>query len=253
MNLIFLKAIVLLISILFFQACSFNNDTVKSIVQTNSASEIIKYKNKSIISLVEYKKKLDKRNPTSYNKSISNDIVHEIETKRNYISLIQNKKKLQSYSEYLYYAFSKEEIRNRNDFLIIGLYKLLYKAYSMEKKHQFTAMEYNEDELLKLYEYLQVVRWKIRTAKDNNNKYMFITWQNNWQLELAKRNQSDLNIIKELEYIKSNRETLYSPSNFSFEILLSQIILNVEYTLKKINIEPYEMSASALKSFIFIL
>jgi hypothetical protein len=253
MKLIFLKSLILLISILFFQACSFNNDTVKSIVQTNSASEIIKYKSKSIISLIEYKKKLDIRNPTSYNKTISNDIIHQIQTNKNYISLIQNKKKLQSYSEYFYYAFSKDEVRNRNDFLIIGLYKLLYQAYSMEKKHQFTAMEYDEYKLLKLYEYLQVLRWKIRTAKDSTNKYMFITWQNNWQLELANKNESDLNIIKELKYIKSNKESLYSHSNFSFEILLSQIILNVEYTLKKINIEPYEMSASALKSFIFIL
>ena len=239
--------------VLLFYGCSFNKDSIKSVAQSNAASEITKYKNETINTLLKYKKKLDLRNPSSYNKSLSKDIIHQIQTNQNYINILQNGKKLDTYDEYLHYAFFDEEIVNRNDFLIIGIYKLIYTAYSLNDNYKFTALQHNKYELSKLYQYLQVIRWKIRTQKDNNGKYLFNTWQNNWQIELLSKDNSDLNIIKELEYIKTNKESIYSHSNFSFEILLSRILLNVEYTLRKINIEPYAMSTSAIKSFIFIL
>ena len=248
-----IKSFFVISFVFLFYGCSFNKDSIKSVAQSNAASEITKYKNETINSLLKYKKKLDLRNPSSYNKSLSKDIIHQIQTNQNYINILQNGKKLNTYDEYLHYAFSDEEIRNRNDFLIIGIYKLIYKAYGLEDNHKFTALQYNKEELSKLYKYLQVIKWKIRRQKDNNGKYLFNTWQNNWQIELLSKDDSDLNIIKELEYIKLNKESIYSHSNFSFEILLSRILLNVEYTLRKINIEPYAMSTSAIKSFIFIL
>jgi len=247
------KIVFLMVFILLFQACSINQDTIKSIAQSNSASEIAQYKNEVLKYLISYKKKLDIRNPNSYNKALSKNINLQISQNQNYIPVIQNHKKLENYNEYLHYAFSKEDIKNRNDFLIIGLYKMIYSVYRLEKSHQFVAMQYNKASMLKLYEYMQVIRWKIRTAKDLKGNYLFLTWQNNWQLELMKKDRSDLNIIKDLKYIKSNKETLFSPSNFSFEVLLSKMIVNIEYSLKKINVEPYEMSLSAIKSFVFII
>ena len=253
MNINVVKLFAILSLVLIFNGCSFNTQSIKSIAQTNSAIEIIKYKNEITSSLLEYKKKLDLRNPNSYNKTLSKDIVNQIETNQDYINIVQNNKKLKTYDQYLHYAFLDEKIQNRNDFLIIGLYKLIYKAYSLGENHKFTALEHNKYELSKLYQYLQVLRWKIRTQKDINGNYLFNTWQNNWQLELLKKDKKDLNIIKDLEYIKTNKETIFSHSNFSFEVLLSRVLLNVEYTLRKINIEPFEMSTSAVKSFIFIL
>lgn len=247
------KTFIITSLVLFFDGCGFNKQSIQSIARTNSSSEIVKYKNEITSSLLKYKKKLDLRNPNSYNKKLSKNIKFQIETNQDYISILQNGKKLETYNEYLYYAFSNEKIKNRNDFLIIGLYKLIYKAYSLDDKHKFTALEHNKEELQNLYEYLQVLRWKIRTKKDINGDYLFNTWQNNWQLELLNKDKSDLNIIKDLRYIKSNKESIFSPSNFSFEIVLSRILLNVEYTLKKINIEPYEMSTQAIRSFVFIL
>jgi len=241
------------IFVLLFYGCSFSQDSIKSVAQSNAASEITNYKNETITSLLKYKKKLDLRNPSSYNKSLSKNILHQIQTNQDYINILQDGKELKTYNEYLHYAFLEENIENRNDFLILGLYKLIHKAYGLQGNHKFTAFEYNKFELSKLYQYLQVIRWKIRTNKDNNGRYLFNTWQNNWQLELLKKDDSDLNIIKDLEYIKANKESIYSHSNFSFEILFSRILLNVEYTLRKINIEPYAMSTSAIKSFIFIL
>jgi len=239
--------------VLLFCGCSFSQDSIKSVVQSNAASEITSYKNETIYSLIKYKKKLDLRNPNAYNKSLSKNILHQIQTNQDYINILQDGKELKTYNNYLQYAFSNEKIENRNDFLILGLYKLIHKAYNLEGNHKFTAFQYNKVELSKLYKYLQVIRWKIRTQKDDNGKYLFNTWQNNWQLELLEKDDSDLNVIKDLEYIKSNKESIYSHSNFSFEVLLSRILLNVEYTLRKINIEPYAMSTSAIKSFIFIL
>jgi len=153
----------------------------------------------------------------------------------------------------LHYAFSKESVNNRNDFLILGLYKLIYNAYNLKEEHQFAAVQYNKADMLELYKYLQIIRWKVKTSKDSNDRYLFVTWQNNWQLELEKRKYSDLNKINELKYIKENKETIYDPSNFSFEILTEQMLVNIRHTLVKINVEPYEMSLSALKSFVFII
>lgn len=247
------QIILLIFTVLFFQSCALDKTTIKSIVQTNSASEIEVYKNEILKSLIIYKEKLDLRNPTAFNKDIEYEIINQIKKRENYINIIYNGKKLEDYKEYFYYAFSIEPISNRNDFLILGLYKLIFKAYSMEKEHQFAAAQYNQYEMQKLYEYLQVVRWKIRRNKDDKGNYLFNTWQNNWQLELEKKYDNDYNIINDLEYIKSKEENIYEHSNFSFEIVLSKILTNVEHSLRKINIEPYEMGFSTLKSFVFII
>lgn len=110
-------------------------------------------------------------------------------------------------------------------------------------------MEYSKYDLQKWYEYLQVVRWKSRVDKNDKGEYLF----NTWQIELAKKYNGDYDIINNLEYIKSNKESVYDHSNFSFEIILSKMIIDVEHTLRKINVEPYEMSISALTGFVFIL
>lgn len=238
---------------ILFQACTMPTGNIESIAQTNSATQIEEYKKEILKSLIEYKKRLDLRNPNAYNKQIDASLEQQIIKNQDYINLLKDGKKLNTYDEYLYYAFSKQNVKNRNDFLIIGLYKLIFKAYSMDKEYQFTAMEYNKYELQKLYEYLQVVRWKIRVDKNDKGEYLFNTWQNNWQIELAKKYNGDYNIINNLEYIKSNKESIYGYSNFSFEIILSKMITDVEHTLRKINVEPYEMSISALTGFVFIL
>lgn len=252
MGLKYIKITFFIFLSLVFQACSFNNNSVRSVIQTNSASQIENYKNNLLDDLIEYKIKLDLRNPFSYNKKLKYDIIREIRNKENYIKLL-NVKSINNYKKYLYYAFSKDKIKNRNDFLILGIYKLIFKSYDLYKSHKFIAMQYNKEELQNLYKYLQVIRWKIRTLKDKKGDYLFKTWQNNWQLELAKKDLENLNIIKDLEYIKLRKESIFSHSNFSFEILMSNMIYNVKLTLKKINVEPFEMGTSALKSFIFMI
>jgi hypothetical protein len=238
---------------ILFQSCTMPTQKIESIAQTNSATQIEEYKKEILKSLLEYKNRLNLRNPYAYNKQIQSSLEHQIMINQDYINLLKDGKRLNTYNQYFYYAFSKENIKNRNDFLIIGLYKLIFKAYSMDSEHQFTAMEYDKYELQNLYEYLQVVRWKIRVDKNEKGEYLFNTWQNNWQIELAKKYNGDYNIINNLEYIKSNKESVYDHSNFSFEIIISKIITEVEHTLRKINVEPYEMGVAALTGFVFIL
>lgn len=247
------QVFLLIIIALFLQSCALNKSTIKSIAQTNSASQIEVYKNEILKSLLKYKQKLNLRNPNAYNKDISTNINYGITSKQNYINIIHNNKKIEDYKECFYYAFSSEPLNNRNDFLILGLYKLVFKAFNMQNNHQFAATQYNKEEMKKLYEYLQIIRWKIRTNKDVNGNYLFSTWQNNWQIELEKKYIDDYNIINNLEYIKSKEETVYDASNFSFEIVLSKILTNVEHSLRKINVEPYEMGFNAIKSFVFII
>lgn len=248
-----LQLIFLIILLFFMQACSLSQSEIKSIAQTNSASQIESFKTEVLKDLILYKKKLDLRNPNAFNKDLKNSIIQQIKENKNFINLVQNSKVLVIPNEYFYYAFSTQNINNRNDLLILGLYKLIFDAYKMDEKHQFSAIEYDKEKMIKLYEYLQIVRWKIRTAKDDKENYLFNTWQNNWQLELAKKYKGDYNIINELSYIKSNNESIYDSSNFSYEIVISRMITNIEHTLRKINIEPYEMSVSIFKGFIFII
>lgn len=248
-----LQLIFLIILLFFMQACSLSQSEIKSIAQTNSASQIESFKTEVLKDLILYKKKLDLRNPNAFNKDLKNSIIQQIKENKNFINLVQNSKVLVAPNEYFYYAFSTQNINNRNDLLILGLYKLIFDAYKMDEKHQFSAIEYDKEKMIKLYEYLQIVRWKIRTAKDDKENYLFNTWQNNWQLELAKKYKGDYNIINELSYIKSNNESIYDSSNFSYEIVISRMITNIEHTLRKINIEPYEMSVSIFKGFIFII
>lgn len=253
MKLKLFQYILLLVLVSVFQACSVTKETLQSVVQTDSASQIVNFKNETLDLLVNYKKKLDLRNPNAYNRELAKNIYFQISTNQNYINIIQDKKKLKTSQEYLHYAFSKDKVKNRNDFLIIGLYKLIYNAYNLNEEHHFTSLQYNKTEMIKLYKYLQVIRWKIRTSKDSSGKYLFNTWQNNWQLELMQKDDSNLNIIKELKYIKSKKESIYDSSNFSFENIISEMLVNIKHTLKEINVEPYDMSISAIKSFVFII
>jgi hypothetical protein len=253
MNLKVSQIFFLIFLTILFQACASSKGSLKSLVQTNSASQIEEYKAEILESLINYKNKLDLRNPSAFNKNIKDDIINEISKGQDYIHIIQDGVKLETYEDYFYYAFSDKNINNRNDLLILGMYKLIFKAYAMDREHQFVSFSYNKNEMQNLHKYLQVIRWKIKTAKNEKGQYLFNTWQNNWQIELEKKYIGDYNIINDLEYIKLEKESVYDYSNFSFEIVLSKIIIDVEHTLKKINVEPFEMGFSTLKSFIFII
>ncbi|MCP4970393.1 MAG: hypothetical protein GY932_07360 [Arcobacter sp.] len=58
--------------------------------------------------------------------------------------------------------------------------------------------------------------------------------------------------LKDLKYIKDEKESLLDPSNFSFEILLTQMIDNVSNSLRALGEEPRNLTIGTIKSiFLF--
>ena len=245
----------ILIVSLFFISCSSNNQNVKSAFQTNSATIVDKDVKSLLQKLEKLKIKLDKRNPKNYSKNNEKRIFKLLKDGDGTLVLKYDNRVIRNYKEYLELAFTKENIDNRNDFLILGIYYGIYEAYTLNKTHKFVAFEHKKKELLqKLQKNLQVLKWKIKFDKDTKDNYLFLTWQKNWQIELEniKKSKGSFSIedIKNLKYIKEKQETIFEPSNFSFEVLLSSMIENVQNSLKALGDEPTELTFKAL--FLFI-
>lgn len=238
--------------------CAKPKEKIQEFLETDSATQVREDYKSILENLVLFKVKLDKRNPNEYDKKLSNQIFQEIRTNQNNIRIKINNTFLIKYDEYFKFAFDNNpHIKNRNDFLILGMYKLTYEAYDLDKGHQLTALTYDNEKLQKLYYYLRALKWRIKTAKNDNKEYLFLTWQKNWQIELERKiNAGDLpswEMIESLKYIKEKKESIFEPSNFSFEILLSKMIFDVKHTLKNIGEEPIDISIEALKGLVFFI
>jgi hypothetical protein len=234
-----------------------NNQTLERFLQTNAANSIKKDYVDITKQLLLFKEKLDLRNPKAYDKTLSPKLYSQIDNLTDEITLPFFNTPVNNYKEYLQIAFSKTNIQNRNDFLILGLYKHIYDAYDIAKGHQLTAFSYDEHKLQTLYQNLQILKWKITTNKDIDENYLFLTWQNNWQIELQKRLKNGENItfedLQELKFIQEGKETLFSKSNSSFEILLTNMTNRVKSSLETLGVEPVDVGLDALKTmFIFL-
>ncbi len=246
--------LIIFITSLLFTACVPKQDDVKSVFQTNSAT-IIKKDYKDIQKhLISLKKKLDLRNPKSFSKKYEKRIYTLLNEMDGSFVLKYKNQVLTKYKDYLQIAFSKDDIVNRNDYLILGIYYLIHDTYNLNDSHKIGAFEYDEEKLKKMHANLQIIRWKIKYDKDLNGNYLFLTWQNNWQVELQKIFKEeeiiDYSKIKDLKYIKENKETIFSSSNFSFEVLLTQMIDDVENSLQALGEEPKELTVKTL--FLFL-
>jgi hypothetical protein len=252
-----MKYIVLILTILLSGCGITDKPEVKKIFQTQSAGNIDYDYSKMRELIVEYKEKLDKRNPNSYSKELEWKINTNIKNSIDTVTLYdQSGKKLKFYNEYLNYAFSKESIQNRNDYLIVGLYKMVYEAFSMDKSHKITAFNHDQEKLQKAYKNLQILQWKIKSAKSDSGEYLFLTWQNNWQVDLLKisnNQQITVDQLNELSSIKNGSETLFDSSNSSFEILTDRMLLYLEHTLTQLGVEPVKLSIDILSTIIFII
>lgn len=238
-----------------FTGCMPKQDDVKGVFQSNSANIVKRDYKRSKELLATFKEKLDKRNPKAYDKKLEKKIYTMIKNPKKLLYLKYNDKKLDNYKDYLQLAFSKDVIDARNDYLILGLFYSLYDAYDMEDGHKILAMSYKKEKLHKLHKNLQILKWKLKVDKDIDNNYLFLTWQNNWQVELERKLNSDEEItyeeIMNLEYIKNNKESLLSRSNFAFELILSKMIYNVENSLHTLGEEPKKLAVGAA-FFLFL-
>lgn len=246
------------LTFIFFIGCAQRQEKVNEVLQSHGATQMHRDYQRIIELLTTYKEKLDLRNPSSYSKGQQNYIYNELKYSKNTIRVKHNNHYLKSYDDYFHVAFDKNtDIPDRNDFLIIGLYKLIWDTYEIEKGHQITTLSYHQDEFKRLYYYLEVLKWKIKTAKDKNDNYLFFTWQNNWQAELQQKmklgTKPSWDVIENLAFIKNHKESIFDPSNFNFEILLSQMIFHVKNSARIIGEEPLDIGLDAMISLVLFL
>ncbi len=225
-------------------ACT-SNQKADHLLQSNSATIISKDFEALCTLLVKYKNILDLRNPKLSDKSQTNEIIFKIQ---NHINILPSN----SYKEYLAKAFN-EKTKYKSDYLILGLYKMFYQAYNIEEGHHITALGYDAKTFKTMYYTLKVLRWKIRNAKDKNGKFLFATWQLNWQLEFNKNyNNITVDNIKNLPSLKSKRESIMNHSNFNFEIIITNMIKRVNDSLEAMGEEPLHLSITAMKAIILL-
>lgn len=249
--------LVVIFILLFTSGCTPKKESVENFFQTQSAVTIKKDYQKIIKYLINFKDKLDKRNPNLYNQDFSHTIYNQMSNYKNNLYLKYNNKRLYNYQEYLNIAFSNQRIQNRSDFLILGMFKAIYEAYDLSTEHKFIAYSYNQEKLQKLHYNLQVLRWKIRFAKDIDGNYLFLTWQNNWQIELENLLKTNDHVtyedIRDLPSIKDKQESVFDSSNMSYQVILSQMISCVENSLTYLGVDATELSLEALKTIILFI
>ena len=249
---------ILLVLYIIFSGCSLNQTSVQKVFQTNNAQSLNSNYSEITKLIIKYKIKLDKRNPKSFNKDISSKIIKNIKNSTSIVINISKTEELESYTDYLSYAFDiNSNAKYISDYLIVGLYKGVYDAYMMNSKHKITAFDYDIIKLKKLYKNLQIMQWKIKHAKNIDKNYLFLTWQLNWQVELLniynKKNYIDYKDIARLEYIKNKKETIFDSSNNSFEVTMHQILEHIKNSIETLGEEPETLTLKALTSAIFLL
>ncbi len=246
------KYITIAIIVILIQGCNQNNITINKLITSNNALHMENNYEEISYLLVQYKQKLDKKNPSSFNKLWQKEITANMIHQTNTVSLYDFK---DNYNKYLKHAFNnKSNINNRNDSLIMGIYKLLYSSYGIDNK-KYTALSYNIKNLQEFSDILQIIRWKINYKKDLNKNYLFLTWQNNWQIEFLKKTNiknPNYNLIKNLNSIKNNKESVFNHSDMSFESILSKIIYINNNSIKKLGGEPNDLAINVLKMFVFL-
>lgn len=252
-----MKYLFTLLTLFLFTGCIPKQESVKNFFQTDSATQIKQDYAYILKNVKEFKDKINKRNARAFDKDMVQDIDNMLTNLDNSVQLKFRGQKLDSYKDYLQIAFSKDTVLNRNDYLILGLYYQVYEAYDIEDGHKVTSFLYDSEKLEKLYKNLQIIKWKIKVNKDLEREYLFLTWQNNWQVELAKKlsagEKPSWEELQNLKYIKEKKESLLGYSNFSYEVMLTQMIDRVENSLETLGIEPEEMAFEAIKSaFIFL-
>ena len=244
--------IIVLILLMSITGCGTNKNPsfVKSIFQTDGASAVDIHIDTLKSELLKYKYKLNKRNPNHHFKNIDKAIIKEIKNSTNNLTLkLLNNKTNTTYKDYLNIAFDTNYIENRNDYLILGIYKLLYWAYDIKRSHTITTMQYNIQKLQKANKMMQVIQYKIQTTTDKNGNYLFLTWQRPWQVEILKK----INKKEKINLDKYTHKQLLYPSNMSFQVISSNMIFTIQKTLKFLGAEVSNLSKSAIKNiFIFL-
>ncbi len=253
-----MRIVFVFVLILFINGCATkDNNFANRVFQTNGATLMHEYLITLDKMLLQLGIKLKKRNKEIFSKDILMYLENDMRNSTDTISLpLVHTMNKTSFKEYLKIAFSNDKIKDRGDYLLVGLYKMFYWSFEAKSFHKFSAMQYDGNKLQEAYEILQVVAWKIKVAKDSRGNYLYLTWQNNWQVELHKRlkrgEKLSAKLINSLKYIKNKKESLLSSSNLSFEALFAKMLFVYERALKTVGVEPKSLGTDALRTLFLM-
>jgi len=200
--------------------------------------------------LLQYYDKLNKRNPYYTTRIESIPVIYDINNRKNNATLpILANKTNANYKDYLNIAFSRNKVKNRNDYLIAGMYKMFYWAYTIDRSHTVTTMQYDAAKIQEANKMMQIIQYRVENEKDTKGNYLFLTWQRQWQIDVLKsiytNKKIDLNRYKKEELIKS--------SNMNFRIISEGMIFSLQESLRYLGEESTNLGTSAIKSvFIFL-
>jgi len=247
-----IKIIGIIFILSVFVGCSTKEDKafVQSIFQTNGAVAVREHTDLLKESLLKYQVKLNKRNPSYSSKENVQFIINDIKNEKNRVrlNLLKNKQNA-TYKDYLNIAFDVNYVKNRNDYLILGIYKMLYWAYTIDRSHNITTLQYDVEKLQEANKMMQVIQYRVQTARNKDGNYLFLTWQRAWQIKILKNINQEKDINLE-QYTK--KELLYH-SNMSFQVISSKMIFTLQETLRYLGVEGTNLSTQAIKSVFMFL
>ena len=176
--------------------------------------------------------------------------MYDINNRTNNASLpLLNDKKDATYKDYLNIAFSRNDIKNRNDYLIAGIYKMFYWAYTLDRPHTVTTFQYESEKIQEANKMMQIIQYRIENEKDVKGDYLFLKWQRQWQIDVLKsiytHKTVDINMYKKEELIKS--------SNMNFRITSEGMIFTLQESLRYLGKESTNLGTAAISSVFMFL
>ena len=176
--------------------------------------------------------------------------MYDINNRTNNATLpLLNDKKNVSYKDYLNIAFARYYVKNRNDYLIAGIYKMLYWAYEVDRSHTITTLQYDVKKIQEANKMMQIIQYRVENEKDTKGNYLFLTWQRQWQIDV-------LNSIYSHQVIDINKyekEILIQPSNMNYRVTTEGMIFTLQESLRYLGEESTNLGTSAIKSVFFFI
>ncbi|MFT5661188.1 MAG: carboxypeptidase C (cathepsin A) [Sulfurimonas sp.] len=230
------------------QGCT--QKSVRAVFQTNGASIVREHTTVLQRLLEKYYTKLNLRNPRYTTKIQRIPVMYDIKNRTNNATLpLLSIKKNATYKDYLNIAFGRSEVKNRNDYLIAGIYKMLYWAYTIDRSHTVTTMQYDAVKIQEANKMMQIIQYRVENEKDEKGNYLFLTWQRQWQIDVLKSIYTN----KKIDVNSYEKEELIKSSNMNFRIISEGIIFTLQESLRYFGKESTNLGTSAIKSvFIFL-
>lgn len=244
----FIQVFFFILLLVSLNGCSTKD--VHAVFQTNGASIVREHTTVLQTLLMRYYEKLNKRNPRYTTKIQSIPVIYDINNRTNNatLPLVEDKEGV-TYKDYLNVAFSRKNVKNRNDYLIAGIYKMMYWAYTIERSHTLTTMQYDVEKMQEAHKMMQIIQYRVENEKDVKGNYLFLTWQRQWQINVLKSIYSN----KKVDMNAYEKEKLIRPSNMNFRILSEGMIFTLQESLRYLGEESTRLGTAAIKSvFIFL-